>query len=483
VILLLLGLLTVQQAAPPMSVRGATSGAEFQITLSWNAPVEFMQSSTTRELTLLFNRSVGSPVLDTLSRDFPLWIEGATSGYDSLLIRSAQEVTYTVEKTGNDVLVRLVPRGTAPVSEATDRKADFRLDILRAQLLSRNGQLNDALGLLDRLATEYPTETLVFLNRGEIHLRRSQWRQALSAYKHILEIDPGNDDARNAIETPIIAVQKSNFRVDAIRRLVRGSQREDIQQASGHFLFRDAFRIGYSAARNEMQFQGVRTKAYRGELFAQYDFRGGALIRGGFLGSERTRGGTMQLGAPFARGTLHMQVDYQRPFWEFVESVRSEGTRDRIEIRRQQDLAPGFAIRGSAYANRYGLGTQKNSATSLAFDAGVVKTFGFIRVFGFEYLFDSEYVKSHSNLALPIISRQVHGGDAFFDVDFYRRLRVEGFGGYTLDQKGGRGPFYGGRVTFHRGWFEAQLAYDRRLNSVATGQVVTRYDAHILWRF
>jgi len=27
---------------------------------------------------------------------------------------------------------------------------------------------------------------------------------------------------------------------------------------------------------------------------------------------------------------------------------------------------------------------------------------------------------------------------------------MEGFGGYTLDQRGGRGPFYGSRITFHR---------------------------------
>jgi hypothetical protein len=206
-------------------------------------------------------------------------------------------------------------------------------------------------------------------------------------------------------------------------------------------------------------------------------------LRGGFLGGEHTRGGMMQFDLPGAGGVLHMQADYQRPFWEFVEGVGNDGTRDRVEIHRQQDLAPGFAIRGTAAANRYGLGTVKNSATSIAYDAGVVKTFGYIRIIGFEYLFDAEYRKTHNNPALPLVSRQVHGADAFFDFDFYHRLRGEGFGGYTLDQKGGKGPFYGGRLTFHRRWFEAQLAFDRRLNSVATGQVVTRYDAHILWRF
>src|SRR4029077_16027424 len=137
------------------------------------------------------------------------------------------------------------------------------------------------------------------------------------------------------------------------------------------------------AAHDELNFRGVRTDAYRGEAFAQYDFRSGALLRGGFLASEKTRGGMLQFDAPFASGTLHMQADYQRPFWEFVEGIGNRGTRDRVEIHRQQDLAPGFAIRATAAANRYGLGANRNSATSIAYDGGVVKTFGYIHIVGF----------------------------------------------------------------------------------------------------
>jgi hypothetical protein len=484
VILFLLTLLTVsQQPQQPLAVRGELAAPDFHIILSWDGPVEFTTSSTTRELTIRFNRTVGAPVLDSLAQQFPLWIDGATAGFDSLLIRSIQEVNYAVEKNGNDILVRLTPRGAAPVSEATERKADFRLDILRAQLLSRTGKDQQALELLDRIEADYPTETLVGLSRGEIHLRNFRWRQALADYKQVMKLDPKNESAEDGINNLLIATQKSNIRADASRRVVQGAQSEDIHQISGHFLFNDAFRIGYAAAHNELNFRGVRTDAYRGEVFGQYDFMNGTLLRGGFLASEKTRGGMFQFDVPIALGLFHFQADYQRPFWEFAEGIGEGGTRDRIEIRRQQELGPGFAIRGGAAANRYGLGAQKNSATSLAYDAGVVKTFGYLRVVGFEYLFDSEYRKTHNNPALPLVSRQVHGADAFFDFDLYRRLRMEGVGGYTLDQKGGRGPFYGGRITFHRGWFEAQVAYDRRLNSVATGQVVTRYDAHILWRF
>lgn len=483
-ILLLFTLLTAgQQAPPPLSVRGEVSGPEFHIILSWTQPVEFTTTSNTREFTIRFDRTVGSPALESLAQQFPQWIEGAVSGYDSLLLRSTQEVTYTAEKRGNDVLVRLAPRGTAPISEASDRRADFRLDILRAQLLSDSGDSKPALALLDRLATEYPSETQVFMIRGGIHLRRNRWRDALDAYKHVLTIDPKNSDARAAMANQAIDIQRSTFRADAAQRSVRNAQFENIYQASGHFLFSDAFRVGYSAGHVQLHFNGVRTDAYRGELYGQYDFRNGTFLRGGFLAAEKTRGGMFQIDVAGGKGVLHLQADYQRPFWEFVEGIGADGTRDRIEVRRQQDIVPGFAIRGAASANRYGLGSKMNSATSLAYEGGVVKTFGSTYVFGFEYLFDAEYRQTHKNLALPLVSRQVHGGDMFFNFDIHRTLRMEGFGGYTLDRKGGEGPFYGGRLAVHRGGFEIQAAFDRRLNSVATGQVVTRYDAHLFWRF
>jgi hypothetical protein len=487
VILLLLGLLAIQQPAQPMSIRGEGSGADFQLVLAWTTPVEFTTTSNTRELTLRFNKPVGTPELEQLSRQFPLWLEGVSAGYDSLLIRSAQEVNYTVERRttdiGNDIQIRLTLRGVAPVSEATEKKADFRLEILRAQLLSRGGQDQEALALLDRLAAEYPDETLVFLNRGEIQLRRNRWREATGAYKQALAVDPGNDDARDALDFPLLANQRSTFKMEGTRRSVSGGQTELIEQLSGHLLLRDAVRLGFSASRNDLRFNGSHTRAYRGEVYSQFDFKSGALVRGGYLAGQNTHGGMVQIDVPGGRGLLHVQADYQRPFWEFVEGVGNDGTRDRVEVRRQQELARGLAVRGTASANRYGLGTQKNSATSLAYDAGVVKTFGSVRIIGFEYLFDAEYRKTHRNPALPLVSREVHGADVFVDIDFRRKFRIEGFGGYTVDQKGGEGPFYGGRATFHVGWFEAQAVLDRRLNSVATGQVVTRFDAYMLWRF
>jgi hypothetical protein len=61
---------------------------------------------------------------------------------------------------------------------------------------------------------------------------------------------------------------------------------------------------------------------------------------------------------------------------------------------------------------------------------------------------------------------------------------LDGFSGFAFDRLGGRGPFYGGRARLQlRGGFEAHAWFERRLNSVATGQVVNRYGAYFVRRF
>jgi hypothetical protein len=49
---------------------------------------------------------------------------------------------------------------------------------------------------------------------------------------------------------------------------------------------------------------------------------------------------------------------------------------------------------------------------------------------------------------------------------------------------GGNGPFMGLRLTYDRlSDFSAQLWFDRRLNTVNTGETVNRLGGRLMWRF
>jgi len=98
---------------------------------------------------------------------------------------------------------------------------------------------------------------------------------------------------------------------------------------------------------------------------------------------------------------------------------------------------------------------------------------------------DSVPYSSHGAPAqgLPLVSREVHAASVFGDINIEENLRAEAAAGYAVDRLGGRGPFASGRLTFRflrHG--EAQAWFDRRLNSIATGQVVNRFGGYLMWR-
>jgi hypothetical protein len=189
-------------------------------------------------------------------------------------------------------------------------------------------------------------------------------------------------------------------------------------------------------------------------------------------------------------GTLYVGADYRKPFLEFVEGLLDGGTRDRVEIRREQRFKSAWIARAGAAGNRYGLKQQHNVASSLSFDAGLARIFEIDgQSLAFEYTIDAEYrrtpgVRSASAVALSLVDRQVHAASASGSVNFSSLAKLDSFAGFAVDRLGGRGPFYGGRFALLLpGGFETHAWFERRLNSVATGQVVNRYGAYFLRRF
>jgi hypothetical protein len=193
----------------------------------------------------------------------------------------------------------------------------------------------------------------------------------------------------------------------------------------------------------------------------------------------------LRYGHTDSTGRLHLQVEYRRPFWEFVEGIAGYGTRDRAEFHRNQRLGRYLDARVTVAANRYGLNGDDNVARSAGLDGGL--TFVFLRSNPFvaaEYAFDIENSRFVRPETVPLVSREVHSAILSSQVRLSRHVVAEGYGGYSWDRLGGRGPFQGGRLTSGGpGRLGFQISYDRRLNSIATGQMVHRAGAYIHWRF
>lgn len=467
-----------------LAIRSQAGTSDLRIVLGWPAPVRYTSTADGRELFLRFERAIGAPSVDLLPAEYPDWIDAVSAGYDSLLLRAAREVVFLVAARGSEIEVRLVPKEEPPPSGNAERRGDFRLDLLRAQLLSSTGRPREAIDLLQSLSAAYPADGQVLMALGEAYLRTGRWRPASEAYRRAVTIDARNDDARTALDAPAIRDQQSGIEVDAERREVRNAQTEDLVQINGHYLIRQQLRLGFAAAGERLWLGDARHRAQRGEVYSQYDFENGALVRGGVLLAKSGPGASLRGELPWTGGRVTAQTDYRRPYWDFPEGVIAEGIRDRVEVRAEQRLIGGLTVRAAASGNRYGTEASRRSARSAAVESGATLAIGpGPHAFGFEYAYDAEYVDRVREGGLPVVDRRVHAGSAFLDIGAAGGLRAGGFGGYALDRLGGRGPFYGGRLTFIRGGFEASLSAERRLNSVDTAQVAYRYGARVLWRF
>ncbi len=344
-----------------------------------------------------------------------------------------------------------------------DLRADYAGLLLRTGKLAEAGEILAVANSFD--STERTAKRLDQL-RAQFELAEGKWRSAKQYDANLTD--------------PFIREQISNARFDVEHKSFRGLK-ETLYQWSGHHLFPNFFRLGVNITRDHSEIGEKRDVVKRSEFYGQYDFKNGSMLRGALFSSLSGLGAGFQFGRSSGSGRIGIQMDYHKPFWEFAEGVTGGGVRDRLEVRREQRLAKGWIGRIGAAANRYGLDVDPDAARSIALDGGVMRTFGIV---GFEYAFDTERRTSPLHSSLPLVSREVHALDAFTNINFGTQLHFEAFGGFALDRLGGRGPFLGGRLIYRLdGDFDVEAAFERRLNSIATGQAVNRFKIGLVRRF
>jgi hypothetical protein len=416
----------------------------------------------------------------------PTWVEGANTGFDSLLIRAARDVAYDVRASGTSIVIRMdgVPISVEAPPPAEQEQGELRLQILRAQLLLSEGREGDAARLLEGVRKTHPDYIPAISNLGQIEQRIGHWRRAHTLYSRALQLDPRNVDVRQ-LRSDVLADHAPRIRIDADYKKVTGAQTEFNTRLSGHAFLVDYLRLGIVLDENHTDFGDNFYVRRRGELYLQHDSEGGGEFRASTFGTRRGAGGGLRYGRTDSSGRFHLQAEYRRPYWEFVEGIAGYGTRDRAEIHRTQRLGRYVDTRLTVAANRYGLNGEDNVARSFGVDGGVALPFSRGNPYvAAEYSFDIESSRFVQPGTVPLVSREVHSGVVTTQVRLSRHFLVEGFGGYSWDRLGGHGAFNGGRLILggpSRLGF--QVWFDRRLNSIATGQVVHRAGALLYWRF
>jgi len=488
--------------ADVVKIRLDRSADQLQLVFLWDSPAGFTHAAEGRELLLRFDRAAEIAGLDQLPAAAPDWIESASGGYDTLLLRAVRDVVYSVHSADKELIVNLVPLARVDEREGLEeQKSQLRLDLLEARWNSDAGHFRNAAHLLSQLVAKHPDDPDVLMSLANFESQVGRWRRASELFNRVLLLSPDNEEVMEA-KARLQREQGTQTEVEFMHKTVADSWQEHLMRSTGQVLFGNYLRTGIAYDHNQVQTGTMRRangevgdydgSRHRAEVYLQHHLERGAQITGSLFLDDLNRGFGIAVANPDLKGQSRLVVDYHRPYWEFVEGLVGGGVRDKIEAYREQKLAQRLNGWLAGTLNRYGLEGNSSAAQSMGFNGGLNYLVAKKPIVILQYGFDGEYrtaIQSRTDSSgalyypIPLVSREVHTADVAVSSTITRTVRIDGFAGYAVDRFGGNGPYLGMRVTASLSKaLEAQVDFDRRLNSINTGEVVNRLTGRLIWK-
>ncbi|MBI3813017.1 MAG: hypothetical protein HY279_00920 [Nitrospinae bacterium] len=380
----------------------------------------------------------------------------------------------------------------------------LRLDLLKVRLLYETDRDMEALRLSELLLEKYPQDSRVLSNLAYIEWRIGQWRKAYMLYNQAIKIEPDNEG--------IVMGRDKLWHEQASRVKIRhawknisgaGGWEERLTDANGHIFIADYTRLGVIYHNNSVKtdsirradgkiapFEGMRN---RGEIFLQHDAENSSIIKLSLLANSSTPGAGVLFSLWDISGRTVLFGELKHPYWDYIEGIIEDGTRDRIGITREQKLGSRLNLQLGTAFEQYGIPADDNVAASQSVSGNlrfiVVKMQPLVTL---GYNLDADYLISIDKRAdsagveynpWTIRSREIHSLDVTVSY-FIEGFLTDGYAGYSSDRLGAHGAFYGVSFTYIPiEDIEIIINYDRGLNSVITSQTIEHIRGSLVWRF
>ncbi|MBT5415986.1 MAG: hypothetical protein HOK81_15405, partial [Rhodospirillaceae bacterium] len=439
-------------------VLAEAAGEEARLVLRWARPVSTRSSVAGRELLLRFDAELQAPDLERAARALSGWVEGLQQGYDTLLVVAARDVVFEVGGTGETVEILLRPMVTATAgADAATPDERRRLALVGARLKAQLGEARAARETVRRVMSEGGRTVDAVAQLAEVERQLGNWQHALELYDEALVLVP-DDQGLIVAKASLLRERGARYEAVAQRQIVSGGDNQWIARTEGRVPVLERGEIVTITELRDVtvddltrpngdqgRFEGERA---RGEIAYVQNFDDEAMsIRPSLLTSSETVGGGLLVERRDGFGATRLGVDYRGPYWDLLEGIADGGTRDRIELSREQRLDPEgrWAMRTAINHNRYGLDGESDLAQSIGGQGELSYAFSETRPFAtIGYQLDAEYVLGRHDKTgadgfpfapLPIISREVHtvlvsAGDRVAD-----NLVWSAFAGYSYDRK------------------------------------------------
>jgi tetratricopeptide (TPR) repeat protein len=389
-----------------------------------------------------------------------------------------QDLFYRIKRRVSLVAVpaMLLTMATMPSVYAQTPEDQLSYDLNRVNLYMQTEQIDKARALIEQLRATHPQNAQVLAAEAELDIHVGQTKEGIDLLNKAQALAPNNEDIK-ARKKELTQLQSSFIQGSREVRITQDTSMEQVWGVKGEAGTRNSsIRGGAVLESNKIRIRSlvladgttssVDETKQRGEFYLTNHYGNGNQARVSLFGAENDVG----VGAAYTLLDKHGQTtfaaDYQRPEWDYFESVVEEGTRDDIKITREQHLLPQVSALLSAAVKRYGLDGDDDVATSQAYELDltyslpeykVAQLFGPNTYFDINYNIDAEYpfdVQKRTDASgteyepFPLESREIHNLTASVSKEV-AQVNFLGYGGYAYDRLGGDGPLFGGSVSYH----------------------------------
>jgi hypothetical protein len=363
----------------------------------------------------------------------------------------------------------------AEPAETTDDDSDLRLQLARVSLYTETGRYDDAYALIETLKEEYPDNPRVLASEADLNLSMGNSGRGMAALNRAIAIDPGNEDILERQRS--VALSQGPF-VGGGYDFRRISQAyENMEHVDAQVNISSSLSIGTTLENNDFRgrtpiiYPDGRTSTFvgdkqRGTVTLNKVFESGNEATAAVYGNNDTAGGGLQYRMWDHQGSTTLQLNANRPVWDYPETVAEDGTKDNVRLERRQVITNHLEATLSGVYNNYNLRDDRSAAQAGGWDLNISYTIPFSIsekkhedvILGAYYTGDAEYFSGVDHRMtpggiifspLPVASYEIHALNASVGSQIASSCYVEAHGGYAIDRMTEeKGPVFGGSLNF-----------------------------------
>lgn len=484
----------------PRPVMGDTAAVE-QMNVPSGEFTAYKLLGNRRELLISYNpETTPKPSITENTRAYG-WVGYITQGYNQVLVSALPDYTLEVVKRQDGGMTVMARPDEARSSRKAEAQAKLRYELLKARIDLETGEQYAASNRLNKLLPEYPgdSQLLGYTANAENYVGR--WQRALRMLRQAAALAPENEDIA-ILKRDIEKQHAQQIKLDHEWRAL-GDNDEQITTLSGVVTVSDGMDIGAEVQNNHLSSASVRradgrvgefdADKQRGEVFVRQMNEDGTALQGSLFANNDTLGFGGYVDFINWLGISGLALEFHRPYWEFVEGVLDDATRDRAGIHHAARIDRHLTVEADASLNRYNVKREEGVANTVGISATAGYQFREDPDLSVVYGLDAEYDLDHDTntdasgeryRTFPFRSREVHSLALVGSYRFTPKTYADFLAGYGVDRLGGNGPIGELRLTHEiTDDLDVQARAFYGLGAGETEDDVARVGAYLLYRY